>query len=85
VLERADAPEAGAIPWLLLEANEHQGSGVFSTITYIQRLATTGGIAPSEGCDAAHAGEETRVPYEATYAFFYADAPSIEGVGVAAQ
>jgi hypothetical protein len=83
VLERADAPEAGAVPWLLLEANEHKGSGAFATITYIQRLATAGGIAPSGGCDAAHAGEEAQVPYEATYAFFYAAEPS--GAGVVAQ
>jgi hypothetical protein len=71
VLERADAPDASAIPWLLLEATDHMGSGVFSTITYIQRLDTVGGIAPAEGCDEAHEGEEARVPYEATYAFFY--------------
>jgi hypothetical protein len=71
VLERADAPNKKAIPWLLLEAKAHQGSGVFSTITYIQRLDTVGGVAPAEGCDVAHAGEEARVPYEATYAFSY--------------
>ena len=75
VLERADAPDAGAIPWLLLGATDHAGSGAFSTITHIQRLATAGGTAPTDGCDADHAGEETRVPYEAVYAFFYAAAP----------
>ena len=71
VVERADAPKAGAIPWLLLEAQEHAGSGVFSTVTHIQRLDTVGGAAPTEGCDEAHAGEEARSPYEATYAFYY--------------
>jgi hypothetical protein len=71
VLQRADAPDPGAIPWLLLEAKEHGGSGAFSTITYVQRLDTAGGVAPTEGCDAAHAGAEVRVPYVATYAFFY--------------
>lgn len=71
VLERADAPSADAIPWLLLEAKSHTGSGVFSTISYIQRLNTEGGIAPGTGCDAAHAGAEARVPYKATYAFYY--------------
>jgi hypothetical protein len=77
VLQRADSPDAGAIPWLLLEAKEHTGSGVFATITHIQRLATEGGIAPTEGCDAAHAGEEVREPYGATYAFYYpAGAPT---------
>jgi hypothetical protein len=71
VLQRAEAPKPGAIPWLLLEAKAHAGSGVFATITHIQRLDTVGGVAPSEGCDAAHAGSEARIPYAATYAFYY--------------
>ena len=69
VVARADAPSEKAIPWLLLEAKSHAGGGAFSTITHIQRLNTKGGVAPSKGCD--HAGEEVRVPYEATYAFYY--------------
>jgi hypothetical protein len=76
VLERADAPEPGAIPWLLLAAAEHTGSGVFATVTHIQRLDTVGGAAPSEGCDEAHAGAEVREPYTATYAFYYPAAPA---------
>jgi hypothetical protein len=75
VLERADSPDPGSIPWLLLEATEHQGSGAFSTITHIQRLDTAGGAAPTAGCDADHVDEEVRIPYEATYAFFYPSAP----------
>ena len=75
VLERADSPDPGAIPWLLLEAKERTGSGVFSAITHIQRLDTSEGVAPTEGCDADHAGEEVRQPYEATYAFYYPAAP----------
>ena len=71
VAERADAPSKDAIPWLLLEAKSHTGSGAFSTITYIQRLDTLGGIAPATGCDEAHANAESRVAYEATYAFYY--------------
>lgn len=71
VLARADSPSKKAIPWLLLEAKSHTGSGEFSTITYIQRLDTKGGIAPTKGCDAAHANAQARVPYEATYAFYY--------------
>lgn len=76
VLERADSPDSGAIPWLLLEAKAHVGSGVFSTITHIQRLDTVGGTAPAEGCDADHAGDEVHQPYEATYAFYYPSAPA---------
>lgn len=83
VLERADAPVTGAIPWLLLEAMDHAGSGVFSTVTHIQRLDTSGGVAPDEGCDEAHAGAETREPYEATYAFYYPAAASTPAAATA--
>jgi hypothetical protein len=76
VLARADAPNRKAIPWLLLEAKAHEGGGVFSMITHIQRLDTAGGVAPGEGCDEAHPGAVVRVPYEATYAFYYPAAPS---------
>ena len=71
VVARADAPSKNAIPWLLLEATSHDGDGVFSTITHIQRLDTKGGVAPSKGCDADHARDEVRVPYKATYAFYH--------------
>jgi len=71
VVKRADAPSKQAILWLLLEAKSHAGGGAFSTITHIQRLDTEGGVAPSKGCDATHKGEDVRVPYEATYAFYY--------------
>jgi hypothetical protein len=75
VVARADVPNRKAIPWLLLEATGHDGSGAFSTITFIQRLDTSGGLAPRDGCDAAHSGAEARVPYEATYAFYYPASP----------
>ena len=84
VLVRADSPEPGAIPWLLLEAKEHTGSGAFSTIAHVQRLDTTGGVAPTEGCDAAHAGTEVREPYEATYAFYYPAVPATPGAATPA-
>jgi len=84
VLERADSPDPGAIPWLLLESKDHAGGGAFSTITHIQRLATAGGVAPSEGCDAAHAGAEVRAPYTATYAFYYPSVSVTSGVATPA-
>jgi hypothetical protein len=76
VVARADSPKKKAIPWLLLEATSHAGNGAFASVTHIQRLDTTGGVAPRKGCDAAHAGAEARVPYTATYAFFYPAAPA---------
>jgi hypothetical protein len=71
VVERANAPETGAIPWLLLKAKSHDGAGVFSSITYVQRLETVGGVAPTETCNQPAVGTERAVEYSATYAFFY--------------
>ena len=74
--ETANSPDAQAIPWLLLEARANQGTGALSSATYVQRLDTVGGRAPATGCDQAHAGEELRVDYTATYAFYYSSAPA---------
>jgi hypothetical protein len=72
VLQRANSPDANAIPWLLLQAVAHEGHGVLSRVTYIQRVNTEGGKAPATGLDASHAGEELRVPYSADYYFYRA-------------
>jgi hypothetical protein len=56
------------VPWLLLQGVSHGGSGTLSTTTYIQRLDTDGGTAPS-GCDPTEAGALS-VPYSADYYFF---------------
>jgi hypothetical protein len=62
---------AGSIPWLLLSAKATSGTGVFGRVTSIQRLNTSGGAAPGQ-VSPAHAGEEARVAYTATYVFFQA-------------
>jgi len=71
VVARDAAAYPNAIPWLLLRSKSHGGAGAFSTVTYIQRLATVGGVAPTDGCDQSTAGTERAVPYTATYAFYY--------------
>jgi hypothetical protein len=65
----------GAIPWLLLKvvgAKRGPTEGVILTPTsFIQRLNTAGGSAPSTGCsEAANVGSTSLVPYTADY-FFY--------------
>lgn len=70
VVERADAPDPSAIPWLLLKAQANGGAGAFGTVTYIQRLDTVGGIAPSDVCDRQLAGAVREVAYAATYVFY---------------
>jgi len=69
---KADAPEPGAIQWLLLRVKSHQGSGPLAAVTYIRRTDTKGGAPPSTGCDAQHLSEQARMRYSATYQFFSA-------------
>jgi hypothetical protein len=64
------SPDANSIPWLLVTIVSHDGSGVLSRVTSIQRLNTKGGKAPVSGCDASHASQEVRVPYSADYRFY---------------
>jgi hypothetical protein len=62
---------SGSVPWLLLQATGHGGTGTLSTVTYIQRLDTDGGNAPSTGCDVTtEAGATVNVPYTADYYFY---------------
>jgi hypothetical protein len=69
---KVDAPDATAIPWLLLEIKSTEGQGVLSHVAWIQRVETVGGKAPAGGCDKAHDGAEARIDYSATY-YFYAN------------
>jgi hypothetical protein len=58
-----------AIPWLLLRASRSDGAfGQFNKVTYIQRIRTVGGLAPTDLPTAA--GIERGVSYRAVYVFF---------------
>jgi hypothetical protein len=73
MVAKQDAPDAGAIPWLLVTAVSHSGSGVFSTVTTVQRIHTKGGTPDASACDQAHLGAEAKIAYSADY-YFYAPA-----------
>ena len=66
----APSPNANSIPLLLLEARTAEGPGIFARTTYIQRVNTVGGVAPS--APGTSVGEEARVFYSAEYFFFRA-------------
>jgi Protein of unknown function (DUF3455) len=70
VVARANAPDPGAIQWLLLRAKSHEGSGTLSQAAFIRRTDTKGGVAPKTGCDASHLSQPARMRYSATYQFF---------------
>jgi len=70
-----DFVKAGAVAWLLLTAVGAQdgpsGGDTLSETTFVQRLNTSGGLAPSTGCASlADVGKEAFMPYTADY-FFY--------------
>jgi hypothetical protein len=61
-----------AIDWLLQSATPSK-KGRLSGTTFIQRVETTGGLAPAPGtCTAATAGTTAEVPYTAVYHFWKA-------------
>ena len=63
----APSTTPNSIPQLLITAKTSRGPGVFGDVTYIQRLATVGGVAPATACTA---GATTAVSYTAVYRFF---------------
>ncbi|HEV8485782.1 MAG TPA: DUF3455 domain-containing protein [Blastocatellia bacterium] len=65
------SPEPTAIPWLKLQTVSTEGPGIFSSVTYIQRVNTTGGLAPTAPASAIDAVVE--VPYTAEYYFYRAE------------
>jgi hypothetical protein len=63
----APSPNPNSIPLLRLEVLERHGSGMFSQVSYIQRLNTVGGIGPTGTC---RTGAQRWVPYTADYYFY---------------
>jgi len=61
-------PNANAIPWVKLSA-ENSGTGVFNQTTFIQRLNTVGGLAPTT--PGTVVGQEFKSPYTADYYFYH--------------
>lgn len=65
----------GDIPWLLLRVVGAQdgptGGHTLTATTFIQRLNTSGGVAPSTGCTlSTDVGKRAFVPYKADYVFY---------------
>jgi hypothetical protein len=67
----------GAIPWLLVTIDGYQdgprGGDKLEPTTFIQRLNTSGGVAPATGCSTTgDIGKQAFVPYTADYYFYKA-------------
>lgn len=69
---KAPSPDPDSVPWLLLTAVSHDGTGVFARVSSIQRLHTKGGQPPAaDKCDPSKPSVESWIPYTADY-YFYA-------------
>ena len=64
---------AGNLPYQLVKANPAEGKGAMSGVSYIQRVALKGGVAPSTACTAANKGKQEMVKYQADYIFWAAN------------
>ncbi len=62
--------QAGSIPLQLVKANPASGAGAMKGVSYIQRVATNGGVAPSDSCAASTTGARKTVHYQADYIFW---------------
>jgi len=72
--ELATAPAGtGNLPFQLVQANPVEGKGALEGVTYIQRVALKGGVAPSGvPCTSDRIGSKAKVPYQADYIFWKA-------------
>jgi len=70
----ASCPNTGSIPCLLLQSIGNQegptGGKLLAKVTFVQRLNTNGGAAPTTACSV---GQTQLQPYTADYYFFRAD------------
>lgn len=62
--------QAGSIPLQLVKANPATGTGGMQGVSYIQRVATSGGVAPAAACNTASLGKREVVQYQADYIFY---------------
>jgi len=68
-------PQPNSIAWVKLEVVGRQdgptGGDTLTPTTFIQRVNTVGGLAPSDGCSQlSDVGKKAFVPYTADYFFF---------------
>ena len=70
VVKKLEVTPDSAVAWVLLEAVNHHGAGVFANSHFIQRVKTRGGLPPVSDCNSNHLGMEKPVAYSADYIFY---------------
>ncbi|MDD3354991.1 DUF3455 domain-containing protein [Zoogloea sp.] len=61
---------AGNLPYQLVKANPAIGPGALMGVSYIQRVALKGGVAPGSECSISTQGRREQVTYQADYIFW---------------
>ena len=61
-------PDPASIAWLQLKATSNQGPGLFGSVSFIQRVNTNGGVAPT--APGTTIGQLADVPYTTEYYFY---------------
>lgn len=70
-VQLAVAPSpAGNIPLQLVKANPATGTGAFTGVSHIQRVATVGGVAPAAPCSLGNWGTKQVVSYASDYILY---------------
>jgi Protein of unknown function (DUF3455) len=74
----AAVPDQNAIAWLLLDEvgveDGPTGGDILAKTTFVQRVNTTGGLAPKSGCGSpGDLGNQAFIPYTADYFFYTKD------------
>ena len=71
LLAKVDSPDADAIPWLLLTASGHSGTGILAGVSTIQRIHTKGGQpSATQPCTASKVDATSKSSYVADYYFY---------------
>lgn len=70
ITQKTEGARSQIMPWLLIEAVAYKGAGLLSTVSYINRVNTQGGLEPVLPCNNNHLGNEKPVAYTADYIFY---------------
>jgi hypothetical protein len=62
----------GSIPLQLVKANPSTGNGAMTGVTFVQRVATKGGVAPNMPCNEGAVGKKEIVNYQSDYILYKA-------------
>jgi Protein of unknown function (DUF3455) len=68
---KVDSPDADSIPWLLLTATNHSGTGALASVSTIQRIHTKGGQPSATArCTSSNLNATSKSSYIADYYFY---------------